>query len=189
MESNIIIGIICAILLVVFLYVITAFNTLVRALNRVKNQWAQIDVQLTRRAELIPNLVECVKGYASHEKSTLEQVVTARAAMIEAGTPRAAMAANAELTSALPAVFALAEAYPDLKANTVFLKLQTDLGDTETKVAFSRQFYNDAVMMYQNKIQQFPRSIVAKIFGFRDRDYYIAGEGDRASVTVDVKAG
>jgi LemA protein len=98
------------------------------------------------------------------------------------------MAANSELTDILPRIFALAEAYPDLKANTVFLKLQTELGDTETKVAFARQFYNDTVMLYQNKVQQFPSSIVAKIFGFRDRDYYIAGEGDRASVTVDVNA-
>jgi LemA protein len=186
MESNIIIGILSGVLLVVLLYIMTAYNILVRALNRVKNQWAQIDVQLTRRAELIPNLVECVKGYAQHEKTTLDQVVKARAAMVEADTPRAAMAANTELTNALPRIFALAEAYPDLKANTVFLKLQTELGDTETKVAFARQFYNDTVMLYQNKVQQFPSSIVAKMFGFRDRDYYIAGEGDRASVTVEV---
>jgi LemA protein len=142
-------------------------------------------VQLARRAELIPNLVECVKGYAAHEKETLERALRARASMVGAKTPAQAMEANAALSSALPGIFALAEAYPALKADGGFLKLQSELSETESKVAYARQFYNDTVMLYKNKIQQVPQNIIAALFGFGEEAYYAAGDEARKSVKVE----
>lgn len=130
-----------AVVLLLIIWLVGSYNKLVKACNRVKTQWAQIDVQLTRRAELIPNLVECVKGYAKHEKETLERVMQARSAMTKASTPQESMAANAQLSKTLPSIFALAEAYPELKADGTFLRLQAELSDTESKVAYARQFY------------------------------------------------
>jgi LemA protein len=176
--------IIAAVVLLLLLYVIASYNALVKARNRVKTQWAQIDVQLTRRAELIPNLVECVKGYASHEKEALERVMRARAAMVGAKTPQEAMAANAQISQLLPNIFALAENYPALKADGVFARLQTELSDTENKVAYARQFYNDTVLLYRDKTEQFPRNIIAGMFGFKEEAFFAADEGSRQGVQV-----
>ncbi|MDR0325807.1 MAG: LemA family protein [Oscillospiraceae bacterium] len=184
LGMNPVLLIVIAIAAILVIALIATYNSLVKARNRVKNQWSQIDVQLTRRAELIPNLIECVKGYAAHEKETLERVMKARSAMMNANTPKQAMEANAQLTSALPGIFALSESYPGLKADSSFLKLQTELSETESKVAYARQFYNDTVMLYKDKIQQFPTNIFAALFGFRDEGYYIADAADRASVKV-----
>ena len=138
--------IIAVIVVLLILYVMGTYNTLVKLRNRVKDQWAQIEVLLKRRADLIPNLVETVKGYASHEKSTLEGVIEARNKAISATTPQEEMQASGELTQALSRLLALTEAYPDLKANTNFTDLQNNLKDTEDKISFGRQFYNDTVL-------------------------------------------
>ena len=140
--------IIAVIVVLLILYVMGTYNTLVKLRNRVKDQWAQIEVLLKRRADLIPNLVETVKGYASHEKSTLEGVIEARNKAISATTPQEEMQASGELTQALSRLLALTEAYPDLKANTNFTDLQNNLKDTEDKLSFGRQFYNDTVLKY-----------------------------------------
>jgi LemA protein len=148
------------------------YNRFVTLRNRCDNAWAQIDVQLRRRYDLIPNLVETVKGYAAHERETLERVVAARAAAMSAqGTEGRSIAENA-LTGTLKSLFALAEAYPDLKANASFLDLQAQLTDTEGKIAYARQFYNDSVMTLNMAVQQFPANLVASIFGFRERVYF-----------------
>ena len=145
--------IIIAIILIVVVVFIHLYNQLVQARNKVKNAWAQIDVQLTRRADLIPNLVETVKGYATHENQTFNQVTEARSAMQNASTVKEAATANNMITDTLKSLFAIAENYPDLKANQNFLDLQNQLSETENKISYSRQFYNDTVLMY-NKTQQ-----------------------------------
>jgi LemA protein len=148
------------------------YNRLVTLKNRCDNAWAQIDVQLRRRYDLIPNLVETVKGYAAHERETLERVVAARAAAMSAqGTEGRSNAENA-LTNTLKSLFAVAEAYPDLKANASFLDLQAQLTDTEGKIAYARQFYNDSVMTLNMAVQQFPANLVASLFGFHERVYF-----------------
>ena len=158
------------VLLVVF--VVVSYNRLISRRNEVDNAWSQIDVQLKRRLDLIPNLVETVKGYAAFEKSALEAVIDARSrAMSAAPTPAAQGVADVGLTGALRQLFALSEAYPDLKANTNFLSLQEELQNTESRVAFARQFYNDAVERYNNTTQSFPGVIFAKSFNFADREY------------------
>src|SRR3954452_3476199 len=148
--------VIVVVVVLLLLYVIATYNGLVKLRNRVENAWAQIDVQLKRRLDLIPNLVETVKGYAAHESKTLEAVVQARNQSIAASGPRAEAQADNLLTGALRQVFALSEAYPDLKANQNFLSLQEELSATEGRVAYARQFYNDAVLKYNTKTQQFP---------------------------------
>ena len=145
----------------------------------VKDQWAQIEVLLKRRADLIPNIVETVKGYASHEKETLENVISARNKAVSANTPESEMKANGELTQALGRLFALAEAYPDLKANTNFMQLQDELKNTEDKIAYARQFYNDAVLKYKNKLEMFPSNIIANMFGFKPEPFFEANEVDK----------
>jgi LemA protein len=140
--------------------------------NRVDNAWAQIDVQLKRRYDLIPNLVETVKGYASHEKETLERVIQARnMAMAATGVEQQGQAENM-LTGALKSLFAVAEAYPDLKANQNFMQLQEELTNTEGKIAYARQFYNDSVMSFNTAIQSFPTNVLAGMFGFGEREYF-----------------
>ncbi|MGB0652194.1 MAG: LemA family protein [Thermoplasmatota archaeon] len=146
-------------------WIISLYNSFVRAENRIDNAWAQIDVQLQRRGELIPNLVETVKGYASHERETLDSVTQARAALLSAGNRQEAMAAEGFLEQALGKLFAVAEAYPDLKANTNFLQLQDELAHTENKVAAARQFYNDAVLAFNNAIEVFPANLIANMVG------------------------
>jgi LemA protein len=167
--------IVVVVLLVLFL--ILAYNGLVKARNRVDNAYSQIEVQQKRRYDLIPNLVETVKGYAAHERQTLEAVTNARANAInaqrEGSIPEQAQAENV-LTGALKSLFAVAEAYPDLKANQNFLNLQEELTATEDRIAYSRQFFNDSVLSYNNAIQTFPRNLLASTFKFEPREFFDA---------------
>ncbi len=164
-------------LAVLVVAVIVIYNRLVQARNRVDNSWSQVDVQLKRRYDLIPNLVETVKGYASHERDTLEAVVEARAAAQAAEGPQAQAEAENILTAALRQLFALAEAYPELRAAPNFADLQTQLSDTEDRIAVARQIYNDTVLTYNNAVQTVPTNIVASLTGFRIRAYFDAGPG------------
>lgn len=150
---------------IVVLWFFSYYNRIIRLENRIDNSWAQIDVQLRRRGELIPNLLETVKGYAKHERETLENVTKARSALLAAKTPQDAMQADNFLTSTLRTLFAVSEAYPDLKANTNFLQLQDELSKTENLVAFSRQHYNDSVLTYNNTIETYPGVIFARRMG------------------------
>ena len=162
-----------------------AYNGLVASRNRVKDQWSQIDVQLKKRADLIPNIVETVKGYAKHEKETLEDVVKARNALNTASTVEDEMKANNQITGALNKLFALSEAYPELKANENFMSLQRDLKDIEDKISYARQFYNDSVMTYNNKVQMFPTNIIANIFNFKESKFFeIENEKDKETPKV-----
>jgi LemA protein len=176
--------ILLGLLVFVALFVMGIYNKLIHVRNIVRDQWAQIEVHLKKRADLIPNLVEIVKGYAAHESGTLEAVINARNKAVSANTPEAEMAANGELTQALGRLFALSEAYPDLKANTNFLSLQGDLKDTEDKIAYARQFYNDAVLGYQNKIEMFPSNLIANMFGFKPQMFFEANEADRETPQI-----
>ena len=172
------IAVIVIVVLIVIVFV-AGYNGLVRLRNRIDSAWSQIGVQLERRHDLIPNLIETVKGYAAHEKSTLEGVVEARNAAIQAkgaGPEEQAQAENV-LTGALKSLFALAEAYPDLKANQSFLALQEELTSTEDRIAYARQFYNDSVMKYDNKIQSIPSNVIAGMFNFKPREYFQAEQG------------
>jgi LemA protein len=171
--------IVIVIVVLIVLVFVAGYNGLVRLRNRIDSAWSQIGVQLERRHDLIPNLIETVKGYAAHEKSTLEGVVEARNAAIQAksGGPEQQAAAENVLTGALKSLFALAEAYPDLKANQSFLSLQEELTSTEDRIAYARQFYNDSVMKYDNKIQSIPSNIIAGMFGFKSREYFQAEQG------------
>jgi LemA protein len=167
------------------LYVMTQYNGLVKVRNRIENGWSQIDVQLKRRYDLIPNLIETVKGYASHERDTLEAVIRARnAAMGAVGSVADKSAAEAGLTGTLKSLFALGEAYPDLKANQNFLALQEELTGTEDKIAYARQYYNDEVRTYNTKIQTFPTSILANQFHFVKREYFQIDDASRGPVSV-----
>ena len=158
---------------------VVAYNGLVRRRNAVDSAWAGIDVQLQRRHDLVPNLVETVKGYAAHERETLDAVVQARNAAVAAQGPQAQAQAENVLTGALRQLFALAEAYPDLKANQNFLALQEELTSTEDRVAYARQFYNDAVLTYNTKIQSIPSNVIASMFGFGPREFFEAGDETR----------
>jgi LemA protein len=171
--------VIAVIVVLILAYLASTYNTLVSLRNKVKDQWAQVDVVLKRRADLIPNLVETVKGYAGHEKDTLEAVVNARNKAVSATNPHEEMEANGELSQALGRLFALTEAYPDLKANTNFMDLQNNLKETEDKIGFARQFYNDTVLNYQNKIEMFPSNIVASLFGFKPAEFFEATEAEK----------
>src|ERR1700757_3144595 len=165
------------ILVAIVAWVVFAYNRLVSLRNQVDNAWSQIDVQLKRRHDLIPNLVETVKGYAAHERQTLEAVTQARANAINAqGAPQQAQAENA-LTGALKSLFAVSEAYPDLKANQNFLNLQEELTSAEDRIAYARQFYNDSVQNYNTRIQTFPRNLIAGMFNFTPRQFFQAEEG------------
>ena len=178
-------GIIALIVIVlIVLWGVSAYNGLVTLRNRVKNGWAQIDVQLTRRSDLIPNLVETVKGYAAHERETLDAVIQARNMAQSATGPAEAAAADNMLTGALKSVFALSEAYPDLKANQNFLALQEELTGTEDKIAYARQFYNDTVNKYNTKIQSMPSNVIAGMFNFTTREYFEAAGEARGPVNV-----
>ena len=160
------------------------YNNMVTKRNRIDNAWQNIDTQLQRRNDLIPNLVETVKGYASHEKETLAAVVNARNAAVSATTPEAKMEADGMLTGALRQLFAVAESYPELKANTNFSQLQATLEDTENKVSYARQSYNDCVLAYNNAIQTFPAVLFAGIFQFKERQGFEAAEAARQAPTV-----
>ena len=172
------------VLVLLVLWVISTYNKLIALRNRVKDQWAQIDVQLKRRFDLIPNLVETVKGYTKHESETLEAVIKARNTYVTAGTPEAQMKADGELTQAISKLFALTESYPDLKANTNFQHLQEELTQTESKIASARQFYNDTVMLYNNKVSMIPSNIIASLFKFNKEAFFEANETERQNVSV-----
>ena len=176
--------ILIAVVAIIVLFGINTYNTLVGLRNKVKDQWAQIDVQLKRRFDLIPNLVETVKGYAKHESDTLEAVVKARNTYLSASTPEAQMKADGELTQAITKLFALSEAYPELKANENFKQLQSELTSTEDKISYARQFYNDIVMKYNNKIEMFPSNIVAGMFNFKTQAFFEVNEEERQNVKV-----
>ena len=176
--------IIIVILVLLVLYVIGAYNGLVMARNKVKDQWAQIDVQLKKRVDLIPNLVETVKGYAKHEKGTLEAVITARNSFASANTPAEEIEANNQITGALNKLFALSESYPELKANENFLSLQNDLKDTEDKITYARQFYNDSANGFNNLVMMFPSNIVANMFNFKKFDYFKIDENEKEKPEV-----
>lgn len=163
-----------AIVAILVLWLVMTYNKLVQLRARVKNAWAQIDVHLKRRFDLIPNLVSTVKGYAAHESGTLEKVVEARNRFNSATTPTERMEASNELTSMLSKLMLLVEAYPDLKANQNFIQLQNELRTTEDKIAFTRQFYNDTVMKLNAKLETFPTVLVAGMFGFRAEPYFEA---------------
>ena len=170
--------------MLILLFVMTTYNSLVRLRNKVRDQFSQIDIQLKKRADLIPNLVETVKGYAKHEKGTLEDVVKARNTYLSAGTPDEKMKSSGELTQAINKLFALAESYPDLKANENFLDLQKQLKEVEDKISYARQFYNDSVLQYNNKIQTVPSNIIASMFHFEKESFFEASEDDRKNVEV-----
>ncbi len=172
------------ILVLLVIAFIGIYNGLVVKRTRVENGWAQIDVQLKRRYDLIPNLVETVKGYAAHEKEVLEKVAELRSRAMDATNPTEAADANNMLTSTLKTLFAVAENYPQLKANENFMRLQEELAATENKIAFARQFYNDVVMDYNATIQKFPQAMIASIFNFKLREFFEAPTAERESVKV-----
>ena len=176
--------VVIALVVLVLLYVIVTYNGLVRLRNRIQNAWAQIDVQLRRRYDLIPNLVETVKGYAAHEKGTFEAVTKARADAISAQGPVDQARAEDMITGALKSLFAVSEAYPDLKANQNFLSLQEELSGTEGRISYARQYYNDAVLRMNTKIQTFPTNILAGMFGFKEHEYFEADDASRGPVSV-----
>ncbi len=178
--------IVIGLLVLAVMFFVGIYNGLVRLRNQVRDAWSQIDVQLKRRYDLIPNLVETAKGYMKHERETFEAVTQARAAAAGATTMGDRANAESGLTAALGRLFAVAEAYPDLKANQNFLALQEELTSTENKIGFSRQFYNDSVMNYNNKTQMFPSNIVAGMFNFRDEEFFELEEpAEREAPKVD----
>jgi LemA protein len=164
--------VVVGVVVVVLLWVVLTYNGLVRLRNRVDAAWSQIDVQLRRRYDLIPNLVETVKGYAAHERETFERVTQARTAAIEARGPAQQAQAENVLTGALKSLFAVAEAYPELRANENFLNLQEELTGTEGRIAYARQFYNDTVLRLNNRVESFPANILAGLFGFEKREFF-----------------
>lgn len=184
MNIYIILGTAVFIVVLLIYYIIRTFNELVKRRNRVNTQWAQVDVQLTRRADLIPNLVEVVKAYALHEKEIFQKFADARNVLSKAHSPEQTMKANELLSSQLPGLFAIAENYPDLTADSNFISLQSKLKDTEDKLAYARQFYNDAALLYKNKLQQFPSNVFAEMFNFEDMPYYIANKDEKDKIKI-----
>ena len=164
--------IIIIVLVLLLIYFVATYNGLVTLRNKKDDQWAQIDVQLKRRADLIPNLVETVKGYAKHEEGTLTKVIEMRNKAVNASTVNEKVEANNELTGALSRLMVIAEAYPELKANTNFVSLQNDLKDTEDKISYARQFYNDSAMNFNNLVEMFPSNIIANMFGFKKFEFF-----------------
>jgi LemA protein len=179
-------AVIVLIVVVLLVWAIATYNRLVRLRNQVESSWAQIDVQLKRRHSLIPNLVETVKGYAAHERGTLEAVINARNMAVQVGSAGPAQQAEAEgvLTQALGRLFALAEAYPNLKANENFVALQNELGNTENKIAYARQFYNSSIQTLNSAAQSFPTNLIAGVAGVHPRPYFEAVGAERDDVNV-----
>lgn len=185
--SSTIVWIIVGIIVILVLIIIAIYNGLIRLKNRVDEAWSDIDVQLKRRHDLIPNLVETVKGYAAHEKETLERVIQARnkAMSIQGADSKAKAEAENMLSSTLKSLFALSESYPDLKANQNFLELQRELSDTENKIQASRRFYNTNVRDFNTKLQVFPTNIFGQMLGFKSREYFQAEEKEKKNVKVE----
>ena len=176
--------ILVVVLVLLVLYVISTYNGLVGLRNKVHDQFSQIDVQLKRRFDLIPNLVETVKGYAKHESETLEKVIQARNNYASAKSDAEKVAAANEMSRGVMNIMALAENYPDLKANTNFIDLQNQLKEVEDKIGYARQFYNDSVLMYNNKIEMFPSNLIASMFKFTKESFFEADEKERENVQV-----
>ncbi len=168
----------------VVIFIIWLYNSFIRLKNQVENAWAQIDVQLKRRNDLIPNLIETVKGYVKHERETLAEVTKARTSVMNAKSPAKKAEASGELTNTLKSLFAVAENYPDLKANQNFLQLQEELSGTENKLAYSRQHYNDMVMRFNTKIQSFPANLFASLFNFGKKQMFEVAESEKKNVKV-----
>ena len=179
MALWIVLGVVAVVIIVLVFIVIGMYNGLVRARLRVREAWSGIDVQLKRRTDLVPNLVETVKGYASHEREVLENVTRARSMLQQAGSPGQAAEANNMLTQTLRSLFAVAEAYPDLKANQNFLDLQNELSDIEEKVAYARQFYNTNTLSYNEKVHTFPTLVFANMFNFEPTEFFEVEEAER----------
>ena len=174
------------IIAVLIILVISMYNSLVRLRQKVKNSWSQIDVQLQRRFDLIPNLVETVKGYMTHENDVLTKVAELRTSWANAGTVAEKANLDNQLSGALKTIMAVSESYPDLKANQNFSELQQELQNTENKISFSRQFYNDSVTMYNTKLEVFPSNIIASMFGFKAEEFFkVESEEARKNVKVD----
>ena len=184
MEIGILI-IIVILAVILSLFFVIFYNKIVTQRNRVENAWAQIEVQIKRRHDLIPNLLETVKGYAKHEKTLFENITKARTAVMSANNVNETAAASNYLSSTLKSLFAVAENYPELKANQNFLQLQKDLLETEDKIAYSRQFYNDTVMKYNISIQTIPTNIIASLTGFRKKDLFEAAQTEREVPKVE----
>ena len=185
MEAiSIIIIVIVAILVLLLIYGIPVYNKLVNYKNKVENQFSQVDIQLKRRADLIPNLVEVVKGYTKHEEGTFTKVVEARNKALSANSINEKVEANNELSSALSKLLMLSEAYPDLKANENFLSLQSDLKETEDKITYARQFYNDSAMSFNNIVEMFPSNIIAGMFKFKIYEYFKIDEKEKGTPKV-----
>jgi LemA protein len=184
--ATIVSGLVCLLLVVIVVWMAVTYNRIVRLRNQADASWAQIDVQLKRRADLIPNLVETVKGYAKHEASTLEAVTTARTNAVAAASGGLAARAQAEdaLTQSLGRLIALAESYPDLKASQNFVALQGELATTEDKISYARQFYNSAVQTYNTSGQTFPTVLIAGLVGFKARQFFETAEAERGPVQV-----
>lgn len=187
-AALIIVLVVIAAVVVLGIVLVAMYNGLVQARLRVREAWSGIDVQLKRRASLVPNLVETVKGYAAHERETLEAVTNARAMLQQAGTPAQASEANNMLTQTLRSLFAVAENYPNLKADQNFLELQRELSDIEEKIAYARQFYNANVLSYNTKVHTFPTLIFASMFGFQPAEFFEAEEEAREDVRVSFSA-
>ena len=168
---------------IIVLFLIYLYNSLIRLRMRVNNAWSQIDVQLKRRYDLIPNLVEAVKGYMKHEKSVLENVTKARASLVT-GSMQDKVKASNQITQALKSIFAVSESYPQLKANENFKQLQEELSGTESKIAYARQFYNDSVMEYNESLQVFPKNFFARLFGFKSKEFFETKGQERENVKV-----
>jgi LemA protein len=179
--------ILLALVVVLLLWSTVSYNSLIGLRNQVKNAWNQIDVQLKRRYDLIPNLVEVVKGYMTFEQETLQKVIQARSLAMQAQGPRAQAEAEGMLSGALKSLFALVENYPDLKANQNVSRLQEELTSTENKIAFARQFYNDSVMGYNNSIQMFPSNFIANMFQFKAEEFFHIPETEKAPVKVSLR--
>ena len=179
------IWIIIAIIVVLVIFVITSYNGLVKSRMQTKEAWSQIDVQLKRRNDLLPNLIETVKGYAKYEGSTLEKVAELRNQVAAATSPAAAMRASDELTRQVSGIFAVAESYPDLKASANFSQLQEELTNTENKIAYSRQLYNSVTSNYNVKLETFPTNVIAGMFGFRQAEFLQVPEEEKAVPKVD----
>lgn len=184
-TASIINLVILGLVVLLIFWVIGIYNRLVRLKNEIENAWAQIDVQLKRRHDLIPNLVETVKGYATHERETLQRVIEARNMAVGAGSIPEKANAEGALSGALKSLFAVSEAYPDLKANTNFMALHEELASTENKIAFARQFYNDRTLFYNTRIETVPDNIIAGMFHFTRRDYFeVPDEAARSAPKV-----
>lgn len=180
----VVVWVIVGLVALLLIWFFSTYNGLIVKKNRIDNSWAQIDVQLKRRAELIPNLIETVKGYVKHERETLEAVTNARTAIMSAKGPREAARADNMLTGALKSLFAVAESYPRLRANENFKMLQEELSGTENKIAYARQFYNDTVLEFNNSVETFPGSVVAGILGYKEREYFEVPESQKEPVKV-----